>query len=68
MSCCKPLIIVPYIRTFGAPDQGQTLDVRESQTAKSALRDDWTWNVPHHTLVEVVLEVTLEHMCTGLRP
>ncbi len=65
--CCEPLINVPYIRIFGAPDQGQTLDVQESQTAKSALRDHWTRNVPHHTL-EVVLEVTLEHMCTGLRP
>jgi hypothetical protein len=65
--CRKLLINVPYIRTFGVPDQGQTLDVRESQTAKSALRDDWTRNIPHHTL-EVVLEVTLEHMCTGLRP
>jgi hypothetical protein len=66
-TCRKPLINVPYIRTFGMPDQGQTLDVQESQTAESALRDDWTLNVPHHTL-EVVLEVTLEHMCTGLRP
>ena len=32
----------------------------------SALRDDWLWIVPRHTL-EVVLEVTLkvilEHMC-----
>jgi hypothetical protein len=61
------LINVPYIRTFGLPDQGQMLDVRESQTAESALRDDWTWNVPHHTF-EVVLEVILEHMCTELRP
>jgi hypothetical protein len=43
------------------------LDVQESQTAESALRDDWTRNVPNHTL-EVVLEVTLEHMCTGLKP
>ncbi len=43
------------------PDQGLTLDVQESQTVESALRDDWTWNVPHHTL-EVVLEITLEHM------
>jgi hypothetical protein len=43
------------------PDQGQTLDVQESQTTESALRDDWTRNVPHHTLE---LEVTLEHMCT----
>ncbi len=25
--CCMPLINVPYKRTFGAPDQGQTLDV-----------------------------------------
>jgi hypothetical protein len=25
--CCRPLIIVPYKRTFGAPDQGQMLDV-----------------------------------------
>ncbi len=57
-SCLKPLINVPYIRTFGVPCQGQTLDVQESQTAESALRDDWTRNVPHHTL-EVVLEVTL---------
>ncbi len=24
---CKLLINVPYIRTFGAPDQGQMLDV-----------------------------------------
>jgi hypothetical protein len=65
--CCKPLINVQYINTFGAPDQGQTLDVRQSQTAESALRDDWTRNVPHHAL-EVVLEIILEHMCTGLRP
>jgi hypothetical protein len=65
--CRKPLKNVTNIRTFGAPAQGQKLDVQESKTAKSALRDDWTLNVPHHTL-EVVLEVTLEHMCTGLRP
>jgi hypothetical protein len=61
-----PLINVPYKHTFGMPDQGQMLDVQESQTAESALRDDWTRNIPHHTL-EVVLEVSLEHMCTGLR-
>ncbi len=58
---------VQYDGTYGAPDQGQMLDVQEGQTAESALRDDWTWNVPHHTL-EVVLEDILEHMCTGLRP
>ncbi len=40
--------------------------MQESQTVKSALRDDWTRNVPHHTL-EIVLEVTLEYMCTGLK-
>jgi hypothetical protein len=50
------LINVPYKQTFGVPDQGQTLDVKESQTAESALRDDWTRNVP---------QVILEHMCTG---
>ncbi len=43
------------------------LDMREGQTANSALIDDWTQNAPHHTL-EVVLEVILEHMCTGLTP
>ena len=37
------------------------LDVRESQTTMSALRDEWIRIVPHHTL-DVVLEVTLEHM------
>ncbi len=58
---------VPYDGTYGAPDQGQMLEVREGETAESALRDDWTRNVPHHTF-EVVLEVILEHMCTGLRP
>ncbi len=63
-SCHKPLINVPYIHTFGEPDQGQTLDVQESQTTESALRDDWTRNIPCHTL-EDVLEVILEHMCTG---
>ncbi len=52
---------VPYDGTYGAPDQGQTLDVQESQTAKSALRDEWIRIVPHHTL-DVVLEDTLEHM------
>ncbi len=35
IECRKPLINVPYIRTFGAPDQGQTLDVRESQTIEA---------------------------------
>jgi hypothetical protein len=58
---------VPYDGTYGVPDQVQTLGVQEGQIAESALRDDWTQNVPHHTL-EDVLEVTLEHMCTGLRP
>ena len=42
--------------------------MQESQTAESALRDDWTWIIPHHTLevvLEVTLEVILEHMCSG---
>jgi hypothetical protein len=34
---------VPYEGTFGMPDQGQTLDVWESQTTKSALR----WLAPY---------------------
>jgi hypothetical protein len=37
---------VPYDGTFGVPDQGQTLDVWESQTAESALRNDWPRIVP----------------------
>jgi hypothetical protein len=75
MNCCKLPSYVPYKGTyvlydgtFGAPDQGQTLDVWESQTAKSALRDDWPRIVARHTLevvLEVTLEVILEHMCPG---
>ncbi len=41
--CCKPPINVPYKCTFGAPDQGQMLDMWESQTTKSALR----WLAPY---------------------
>ena len=26
-TCCRPLINIQYKRTFGVPDQGQTLDV-----------------------------------------
>ncbi len=37
---------VPYEGTFGAPDQGQMLDVWESQTTGSALR----WLAPHHSI------------------
>ncbi len=42
--------------------------MQEGQTAESALRDDWTQNVPHQTLevvLEVTLEVLLEDMCVG---
>ncbi len=35
IECRKPLINLPYIRTFGMPDQGQMLDVRESQTIEA---------------------------------
>jgi hypothetical protein len=45
---------------FGTPDQGQTLDVGESQTAESALRWQMCHVVPHHNL-ERTLEVILEH-------
>jgi hypothetical protein len=34
-SCRKPLINVPYKHTFGAPDQGQTLDVQKNQTIEA---------------------------------
>ncbi len=54
---------VLYNCTFGVPDQGQMLDVWESQTTESALRW-WTRHiVPHHILeltLEVILEFTLE--------
>ena len=42
--------------------------MQESQTAESALRDDWPQIVPRHTLevvLEVTLEVILEHICAG---
>ncbi len=62
---CKLPRKVLYRRTFGAPDQGQTLDVWESQTTESALRW-WTHYIaPRHTLevvLEVNLKVTLEHV------
>ncbi len=37
---------VLYRRTFGAPDQGQTLDVWESQTTESALK----WQAPYRSM------------------
>ncbi len=46
---------------FGAPDQGQMLDVWESQTTESALRWRMRHIVPRHTL-EVVPEIILEHV------
>ncbi len=42
---CKLPKKVLYKRTFGAPDQGQTLEVWESQTTESALR----WRAPYHS-------------------
>ncbi len=43
--CRKPPINVPFKRTFGTPDQGQMLDMWESQTTESALR----WQTRHIT-------------------
>ncbi len=40
--CCKPLRNVPYIRTFGVPDQGQMLDVWGGIQQMSTLR--WQWH------------------------
>ncbi len=56
---------VLYRRTFGAPDQGQMLDMWESQTTESALRWRTHHIAPCHTLeivLEINLEVTLEHV------
>ncbi len=58
---CKPPRKVSYKRTFGTPDQGQMLDVWESQTTESALRWRTRHIAPRHTL-EVVCEVILEHV------
>jgi hypothetical protein len=57
----KPPRKVSYKHTFGAPDQGQMLDMWESQTSESALRLRMCHITPRHTL-EVVLEVILEHV------
>ncbi len=47
---CKPPRKLLCKCTFGAPDQGQTLDVWESQTTESALRWRTHHIAPHHTL------------------
>ncbi len=57
----KPFIKVPYKCTIGTPNQGQMLDVWESQTAESALRWQMHYDVPCHNL-ELTLEIILEHM------
>ncbi len=45
----KPPRKVSYKRTFGTPDQGQMLEVQESQTTESALRW-WTRHItPSHS-------------------
>ncbi len=55
----KPPRKVLYKRTFGAPDQGQTLDMWESQTTESALR--WrTCHIVPRCILELTLEVILE--------
>jgi hypothetical protein len=57
---------VSYKRTFGMPDQGQMLDVWESQTSESALRWRTRHIAPRHILeltLEVILEDILEHVC-----
>ncbi len=60
---CKLPRKVSYKLTFGVPDQGQTLDMWESQTNESALRWQTHHIVPHHILeltLEVILELTFE--------
>ncbi len=61
----KPPRKVSYKRTFGVPNQGQMLDVWESQTAESALRWRTRHIAPRHILeltLEVILEVIPEHV------
>ncbi len=61
--CCSDVSRLQIYRTnilFGMPDQGQTLDVYESQTAESALRWQMEHIAPCHNL-ELTLEVILEH-------
>ncbi len=48
--CRKPPINVPYKHTFGAPDQGQMLDVWKSQITESALRWQTRHIAPRHNL------------------
>ncbi len=57
----KPPRKVSYRCTFGAPDQGQMLDMWESQTTESALRW-WTCHIVPRHILEVALEVILEHV------
>ncbi len=62
---CKPPRKVLYKCTFGIPDQGQMLDVWESQTSESALRWRTCHIAPRHILeltLEVILEVFLKHV------
>ncbi len=59
----KPPRKVSYKRTFGVPDQGQMLNMWESQTTESALGWHTCHIAPCHTLeltLEVILELTLE--------
>ncbi len=61
----KPPRKVSYKCTFGAPDQGQMLDVWESQTSESALRWWTRYIAPRHILeltLGVILEVIPEHV------
>ncbi len=58
--CMLPRKVL-YKRTFGAPDQGQMLDLWESQTTESALR--WrTCHIASRHILELTLEVILEHV------
>ncbi len=62
--CRKLPINVPYKRTFGAPDQGQTLDVWESQTTASALRW-WTHHIAQRHNLGYILACGLGVLWTG---
>ncbi len=74
---CKPPRKVLYRRTFGTPDQGQTLDVWESQTTESAMRwrapyrstsyswsCSWSYSWTHVLRIKTMTSLILDHVAT----
>ncbi len=74
----KPPRKVSYKRTFGMPDQVQTLDVWESQTTESALRwrapycstsyswsCSWSYSWTHVLGIRTMASLILDHVATN---